>query len=190
MPSPVTHRYTTRLSRCASASPRRTLPISFCHMAKNGTRRRTAAVESAATSAVLSPPAVKGGERSALLDTRVVYCGDNIEQLQRTRRPPAARVLRFLRLYERRRGRVPAVLQADEEDHQAVDRAGDSGRRACAEDVAPGCYAGRRSRRDTSVAAAAVSRDRAAGSGIICVMTTRPLPPFPMKFPAAPTPAR
>jgi hypothetical protein len=49
-------------------------------MAKKGTKRGTSD-GSATTTATRAPASPAPGRPSALLDTRVIYCGDNLEQL-------------------------------------------------------------------------------------------------------------
>lgn len=51
-------------------------------MAKTGRKRRTSVVEHATVASTAATTSGGGGRRpSALLETHVVYCGDNLEQL-------------------------------------------------------------------------------------------------------------
>jgi hypothetical protein len=50
-------------------------------------RRKSVAVAEDAAPYPAAPPSASAAKSSALLDTRVVYCGDNLDQLQKL--PPA-----------------------------------------------------------------------------------------------------
>jgi hypothetical protein len=67
------------LRAATPALPLRAQPINLCRMARKGTKRGKSD-DAATTTQAPAPPA--RGKPSALLDTRVIYCGDNLEQLK------------------------------------------------------------------------------------------------------------
>ena len=70
------------INRCGGELPGRIRGIRLRGMAKKGTgTKRAKSGDGEATTQSTAAPSAPAGRPSALIDTRVIYCGDNLEQL-------------------------------------------------------------------------------------------------------------